>query len=44
MKSHISKICHSRAARVSQGTLQAIWESLQTCPRCGSSLAKAPDT
>ncbi|MFZ2473030.1 MAG: hypothetical protein WAW52_13965 [Methanothrix sp.] len=29
MKSHISKTCHSRAARVSQGTLQAIQESIQ---------------
>jgi site-specific recombinase XerD len=30
MKSHISKTCHCRATRVSQGTLQAIRESLPT--------------
>jgi hypothetical protein len=29
LKSHISKTCHTWAARVSQGTLQAIKESIQ---------------
>jgi hypothetical protein len=29
LKSHISKTCHSQAARVSQGTLHAIRESIQ---------------